>query len=266
MTKLSLSQVLASSDRLNGMLQFPVPPNWMQGRTTYGGFSSALLLAAARNAVDVLPPLRSALINFTAPIGSPPLIETEVLRNGRNVTTINTRARIEGNTAALGTFTFGKAQESHVVFEHPAKAEIQPEITEHYFPPDLPKLPIAFLENFDVRLIDGARPFAGAERGYVKVWARHNDADMRDRIEGLIAIADLLPPAIFPTLKKPGNNSSMNWIFNMLSEDIHTRDGWWLMEHQLTAGHDGYSSQVMRMWNTDGDLIVDGMQSVIIFV
>ncbi len=266
MTKLSLSQVLGSSERIDGDLQFPVPPNWMQGRTTYGGFSSALLLAAARNAVEDLPPLRSALINFTAPIGSPPLIETEVLRKGRNVTTVSARARIEGKTAALGTFTFGQAQDSHVAFTLPAKAETQPEVTEHYFPPDLPKLPIAFLENFDVRLIDGARPFAGAESGYVKVWARHNDADMRGRIEGLIAIADLLPPAIFPTLKKPGNNSSMNWIFNVLSEDIETRDGWWLMEHQLTAGHDGYSSQVMRMWNTDGDLVVDGMQSVIIFV
>ncbi len=266
MTKLSLSQVLDSSECIDGELQFPVPSNWMQGRTTYGGFSSALLLAAARRAIDDLPPLRSALINFTAPIGSPPLIETEVLRKGRNVTTINARARIEGKTAALGAFTFGQSQDSHVAFEFPAEATTQPEATEHYFPPDMPKFPIAFLENFDVRLIDGARPFAGADRGYVKVWARHNDAQMRGRMEGLIAIADLLPPAIFPTLKKPGNNSSMNWIFNVLSEDLETRDGWWLMEHQLTAGHDGYSSQVMRMWNTEGELVVDGMQSVIIFV
>lgn len=266
MLNLSLSQVLDNPERVGDQQRFQVPPNWMQGRTTYGGFSSALLLAAARNAVENLPPLRSALINFTAPIGSPPLIETEVLRMGRNVTTVSTRARIDGKTAALATFSFGHAQDSHVAFPLPASAETQPESTDHYFPPNLPKLPIAFLENFDVRLIEGARPFEGAERGYVKVWARHNDIKVRNRIEGLISIADLLPPAIFPTLKKPGNNSSMNWIFNVLAEDIQTRDGWWLMEHQLTAGHDGYSSQVMRMWNTDGDLVVDGMQSVIIFV
>ena len=89
---------------------------------------------------------------------------------------------------------------------------------------------------------------------------------MWNRTEGLIAVADLPPPAIYPTLRKPGPNSSMNWIFNVMSDDIATRDGWWLLEHQLTAGRDGYSSQVMRVWNTDGDLIVDGMQSVIIFV
>lgn len=266
MSKLSLSQVLDTPDRVDGQLRFQVPPNWMQGRTTYGGFSSALLLTAARDAVDDLPPLRSALINFTAPIGSPPLIETEVLRMGRNVTTISARARIDGKTAALATFSFGHAQESHVAFPLPASAVPNPEVTDHFFPPHLPKLPIAFLENFDVRLIEGGRPFEGVERGYVKVWAQHNDPKMWDQIEGLISIADLLPPAIFPTLKKPGNNSSMNWIFNLLAEEIQTRDGWWLMEHKLTAGHDGYSSQVMRVWNADGDLVVDGMQSVIIFV
>ena len=266
MSKLSLSEVLKAAENTDGRMCYPVPQNWMQGRTTYGGFSAALLLSAARARVSDLPPLRSALINFTAPIGSPPLIETEVLRQGRNVTTINTRAEIDGKVAALGTFSFGHAQNSHAAFSFPSKPAAEPEATDHYFPPDLPKPPIAFLENFEVRLLEGARPFAGAERGYVRVWARHKDVQMRDRIEGLIAIADLLPPAIFPTLKRPGNNSSMNWIFNVLSEDIQTRDGWWLMEHELTAGHDGYSSQVMRVWNADGDLVVDGMQSVIIFV
>ena len=38
-----------------------------------------------------------------------------------------------------------------------------------------------------------------------------------------------------------------------------------MMETQLTAGNGGYSSQVMRVWNTDGNMVADGMQSVIIF-
>ena len=46
-------------------LTAPLPENWMQGRTTYGGLTAALLLEAARRGHADLPPLRSAMINFT---------------------------------------------------------------------------------------------------------------------------------------------------------------------------------------------------------
>lgn len=266
MSLLTLAEVLDSAEVGEDCLSYPVPENWMQGRTTFGGFSSALMLATIHARHGSLPPLRSALINFTAPIGKAPSIKTEVLRQGRNVTTILARAEIDGQVAALGTYAFGHGQDSHVEFSHPSRPADPPEQTDHYFPPELPRPPIAFLENFDVRMVEGALPFTGAERGYVRLWARHRDERMWDRVEGLISVADIPPPAIYPTLKKPGPNSSMNWIFNVLTEDIKTRDGWWMLEHQLTAGRDGYSSQVMRVWNTEGDLIVDGMQSVIIFV
>jgi len=266
MTTQTLADVLNARENHNGASRYPVPATWMQGRTTFGGFSSALMLAAVYAQHEGLPPLRSALINFTAPIGSAPTIRTEVLRQGRNVTIIHVRAEIEGKAAALGTFSFGHPQDSHVAFGLPSQPAPEPEAAADYFPPGLTRLPIPFLQNFDVKLVEGALPFTGAEKGYLRLWARHKDPQMWNRMEGLICVADLPPPAIYPTLTKPGPNSSMNWIFNVLSDDIQTRDGWFLLEHQLTAGQDGYSSQVMRVWNTDGDLIVDGMQSVIIFV
>ncbi len=266
MSEPSLFDVLSAAEAQGDCLSYPIPQNWKQGRTTFGGFSSALMLSTVYNRHKDLPPLRSALVNFTAPISDPPLVKTEILREGRNVKTISARAEIGGIVAAQATFSFGRAQDSHVAFDCPAKPADAPEMTEYYFPPDLPRPPIPFLTNFDVRKVEGELPFMGADRGYLRLWARHNDPRMWNRTEGLIAIADLPPPAIYPTLKKPEPNSSMNWIFNVLSEDIQTRDGWFLLEHQLTAGRDGYSSQVMRVWNTEGDLIVDGMQSVIIFV
>jgi hypothetical protein len=89
---------------------------------------------------------------------------------------------------------------------------------------------------------------------------------MWTRPEGLIGIADVLPPAVFPMCRKPGPNSSVTWICNLLSGTPGTRDGWWMLETDLTAARDGFSSQVMRGWNTDGELVIDGMQSVVIFV
>lgn len=91
-----------------------IPDSWKQGRTAYGGLSAALLLARARGDHPELPPLRSALVNFTGPLTSAPDLTTEVLRAGRNVTTVYARADIEGQAACTATFSFGAARESHL--------------------------------------------------------------------------------------------------------------------------------------------------------
>ncbi len=265
MTDQSLDDVLKSATRENCGLRYTVPPGWTQGRTAYGGFTAALLLNAALDRQEGFPPLRSALVNFTGPVSEAPLVRSEVLRQGRNVTTVNTRAEIAGKVAAQGTFSFGAAQDSHVSQECPAMPSPAPEDTAPFFDAER-RAPVAFFDNFEIRLIEGAVPFSGASRGYARVWARHRAPEMWERAEGLIAIADLLPPAVFPMFTKPGPNSSMTWICNFLKPRSGTRDGWWMVETDLTAAHEGYSSQVMRMWNTDGDLVVEGMQSVVVFV
>ena len=57
----------------------------------------------------------------------------------------------------------------------------------------------------------------------------------------------------------------MTWIVNILSDKPETEDGWWHVESKMTAARGGYSSQVMRIWNTAGELVVEGMQSVAVF-
>jgi len=266
MTDVTLAEVLATAEQDGTAPRYQVPENWAQGRTAFGGFTGALLVNAARRDRPDLPALRSALINFTAPVSQPPTIHAEVLREGRNITTVATRAEIDGKVAATGTFSFGHAQESQLNVGHTAPDAPQgPDDTPSYFPPALKRPPVRFFVNFEVKLIEGSLPFSGADRGYVRIWARHRDPAMWGTLEGLIAIGDVLPPAAFPMMTRPGPNSSMNWIINLLSDHANTRDGWYMMETQLTAGNGGYSSQVMRVWNTDGDMVADGMQSVIIF-
>ena len=131
---------------------------------------------------------------------------------------------------------------------------------------EMRRLPARFFHNFEIKLIEGAVPFAGVEKGKMRVWCRHRDTDSRGSLEGLFCLGDALPPAIFPKCKIPGPNSSVNWMFNLMVEDIATRDGWYMLESELTAAENGYSSQVMRLWNTEGQLVADAMQSVVIFM
>ncbi|WP_448325740.1 thioesterase family protein [Sulfitobacter sp. M13] len=122
MTDVTLAEVLATAEQDGAAPRYQVPENWAQGRTAFGGFTGALLVNAARRDRPELPALRSALINFTAPVSQAPTIHSEVLREGRNITTIATRAEIDGKVAATGTFSFGHAQESQLNVGHTAPA------------------------------------------------------------------------------------------------------------------------------------------------
>ena len=265
MTDMSLAEALAATEDANGDLIAPAPPNWMQGRTTYGGYSAALLLHAAQSLTPDPPPIRSALINFTGPISSAPTLTAKTLRAGRNVTTVSADATLDGAVAATGVFTFGGARASEIDASLPAPDAPPPDALEPLVPPQAAPFVPRFLQNFDMRLIDGHRPYSGASEGYLRCWGRHKDEASREGPVSLFCFADGLPPAVFATLNKRTTNSSMTWICNFLSDDLATEDGWWQTETRMTAAKGGYSSQVMRIWNSRGDLVVEGMQSVIIF-
>lgn len=241
-----------------------IPDSWKQGRTAYGGLSAALLLAYSKSQHEALPPLRSALINFTGPVTGAPNLSAELLRRGRNVTTIQARADIDGNAVCTGTFAFGAPRESHLQIDHPAPDAEPPEETEPYIDQVSPFVP-AFLNNFETRLIEGTRPMRGGTRGYLRLWARHAEPAARDGETALLCLGDILPPSTLPIAKKLGPVSSMTWICNILRSP-ETEDGWYQVECDLTAVQDGYCSQVMRIWNSQGQLVIEGMQSIAVFV
>ena len=46
---MSLPKALAAARPIDGGFATTIPDDWMQGRTSYGGFSAALALVAAQN-------------------------------------------------------------------------------------------------------------------------------------------------------------------------------------------------------------------------
>ena len=66
-------------------------------------------------------------------------------------------------------------------------------------------------------------------------------------------------------MQRLGPISSINWSFNVLDPAPATRDGWWLGETSSEWADHGYSSERLRLWNTDGQLVMSGQQSVAIF-
>ncbi len=265
MSDVGLDTILNGMTPDNDAWTAHIPETWMQGRTAYGGLSSGLLIGAALRQHADLPPVRSALINFTGPVGATPRITTEILRQGRNVTTVLAKAEMDGQTATVGTFSFGASRDNDIRYDRPAPPADAPDACDPLIPDFAQSFAPRFQTNFETRLIAGDRPMARADHGYTRNWARHRDPASRTGSASLLCLADILPPAVYPMMTQMGRNSSMTWICNFLDDDLSTEDGWWHAETDLSGARDGYSSQVMRVWSSDGRLVIDGMQAVAIF-
>jgi acyl-CoA thioesterase len=240
-----------------------VAENWLQGRTIYGGLTAALCLEGALCAFKDPPPLRSAHVAFIGPAEGALSVKADILRRGKSVTFVNADLIGDKGLAARAVFAFGAARPS-IFSTHfapapalPGPRAAPPYFTEGFGPP--------FAANFEVRRAKGALPFTGASEVDNFLWVRHRDPRATS-VSGLLALADMPPPAMFPMFPAPAPISSMTWALNFLSDHPQTEDGWWLLESKAENAAEGYSSQDMFVWNVAGEPVIAGRQSVAIFL
>lgn len=257
---MSLPQVLAAARPIDGGFAATVPENWMQGRTTYGGFSAALALIAAQRLVDGLPPLRSATVNFVGPLAGEVEVRAKLLRQGRNASWISAEVTGEGGVGLTATFVFMGAVEASSLHLHevPMPANVIP--LDQAVP--LPeRAGPSFAPNLDRRF---ALPQSGEKVPEICWWERIKVAEGLDPMVALILLADALPPGVMP-LTGPAPISSMTWLINLLTPLPETDGGWFLLRAAGNYAEKGCSSQDMAIWNTRGEAVAVGMQSIAIF-
>lgn len=239
-----------------------IPESWMQGRTTYGGLSAALCLEAVLRTFSNLPPLRSAQITFVGPAGDIVKLRPRILRQGKSVSFIEVAMEGERGPATRATFCFGESRESRLrhSFVKPPSLPA-PDASPTYLPDGAGP---NFIQHYEHRLAAGARPLAGSKQNDHYVWARHKD-NAATGVLALLALADMLPPAILPLLTEMPPVSSMSWMLNFLTPEPATEDGWWLLRSTAENAGDGYSSQNMSAWNHRGEAVITARQNVAVF-
>ena len=254
------------ADKVKSGLDYEISDSWRQGRTAYGGLTAGLSVAAAMRDFSDLPPLRSAQVTFVGPVTETPRFETRLLRQGRNVTSVQVLGLMGDKVASTSTLMFGASRESIIQQALPMPESPPPEACKGFHPDEHLSFAPQFTRYFDMLLIEGDRPFTGSDRGYLRCWTRHKDPACWDGSDSFMCLGDVLPPSAFPMFTTMGPISSMNWQMNFLGDDVTTEDGWYQIETILNAATGGYCSQLMRFWNKKGDLIAEGMQSVAVFV
>jgi len=236
-----------------------IPIGWHQGRTAYGGLSTALALAAVKARWSDLPPLRSAQVAFIGPVAGDAEIRTELLRRGRTAAYIQADVYAGNALGVRIVFIFMHPQESHVDLAPPQlDPGALPPMQKPVSAPDI----IRFAANFDIQS-------TGEEANgtaWISRWARLREREGLDTAVELMAIGDVLPPAAMRLFTRFGPISSMNWQINLLTPTPQTRDGWWLARARADAAQAGSSGQQMWIYNSDGALVATGTQSVALFV
>ena len=265
----ALDRVLALEPASDTLFRAHISEDWMQGRTTYGGLSAALALAAAKQAFPGEQPLRSALISFIGPVAGDCEITVRKVRESKSsrfimaeVTSTSDEGDVAYGTHAL--FTFSKARESHIDHHNLPMPAIAP-------PEDLTPLPAhparpAFTRHFDMRPANGSELLMAQDEAEILAWVRFDEAPSADTDIGLLALGDALPPAALTLFRQFGPVSSMNWTVHMLVDKPQTRDGWWLLHSRAEHSQRGFSVQEMTVWNRDGEAVARGGQGVGLFV
>ena len=256
---MTLPEIIAAGTSSADRCGFEIPPEWMQGRTSYGGLSTALALETALRLHPQLPPLRSAAVSFIGPLAGEVTVTARELRKGRNATWIAAEVTSEAGIGLTASFVFMGPVESalHLNDAPPPAGWIGPEDAL----PLPPRTGPGFLGNFEVRF---GLPRADKPLPELCWWVRLRDRAGLDPMVEMMTIADALPPGVMPLLRA-GPVSSMTWLVNLLTPSPTTRDGWWLVRSAGNYAENGCSSQEMGVWNAAGEPVAMGMQSIALF-
>ena len=257
----SLSDLLAGlGDDTAGDWAIEPPGDGRQGRTLYGGLTTALCAEAARRELGALPPLRSLQIAFAGPATGRVALAPQLVRRGRSAAFVAVDARGDDGPCARATLCCATARDSAIAHgrvdppDVPGPEDCRP-VPDGFGP--------AFLGHFDVRFAAGGVPFGGTAEPELTMWARHRDDGDIDPTVALVAVADVLPPAASPLYREPRPMSSMTWSLEILGTPSAT--GWYLLRSTSESIADGYGVQAMGCWDEAGHCLALGRQTVALF-
>lgn len=255
-----LPDMLAGAEPLDDGFALDITEDWLQGRTAYGGLTSAIALAAAQGLDAELPPLRSAQLAMIAPLAGRIEARARVLRRGRNATWVSAELTGEKGVGFTASFVFMRNIESALAINGYRLPEGVIAVDEAKAVP-MDRAPAFLRHHFDARF---ALPKSALGEADLCWWVRACHREGLDPAVECLLCGDALPTAVLPLLSFSVPISSMHWQVNML-DPAPDRDGWWLLRSTSAFARSGGASEHILQWNGSGTAAASGMQSVAVF-
>ncbi len=265
----ALSDLLARRVIGDTSVEFDIPEDWQQGRTTFGGLVAALAVQAMRDIAGSGWPtgvqLRALQTSFIGPVGKGTVqVTVQALREGKNVRQIQALVRQGPDTAALLLGVFGSDRETAL----PRLAPSQPAVA--IGPDAAPALPFVpgvapnFLQHLEMRWAEGGWPFSGSDSWHSRIHLRlRAEGDLVDAELLTVLLADAPPSPVISRFDRPTPASSVSWELELRPIDAAADlDGFWRVDTDALAADGGYVNQVSRLWTPGGELASLGYQVV----
>lgn len=264
-TCMNFSTVLSTARTSGNAVTLELTPDWLQGRTAYGGWQAALAVLAMRAVLGDAIELRSLQINFIAPV--PPGMVTAsaaMLRRGKSVAQLEARILVDGTVAFTAVGIFGAGRASAVTRQPVAHAIALAADAVADWPYAAGHMP-EFMRHFHVRWAQGKPPYSGAEHADASMYVRFRDDAVCSEAH-LIGLADAIPPSALSVLTRLSMISSINWTLELINplQDDEGSD-WFRFDAELTAATSGYAWENTAIWSSRGRLIALSRQCIAIF-
>ena len=269
-----LPQLLARRrvDAAAARVGFDITPDWLQGRTTFGGLIAALSVQAMLDLSDgTAMPLRALQTNFVGPVGAGELnVQVQLLRAGKNTRQMQATAYQRGPdgteaVAAVLLATFGAPRASTLPLLRPTAAAIAvgPEQAIRF--PIIDGVTPAFIRHFDLRWAEGAPPYSGGESWSTRLYLRLLDDEGLHPDVLTTLLADVPPSPAIGRLRAQAPASSVTWALELRPTAAAEPGAVWRIDMDTLAAADGYANQRGQLWTPAGELAALAYQVVAIY-
>lgn len=254
----------------DGRFRWEVPDGWQQGRGAWGG----LVSAGVGRAIELAEPestrtLRTLSVHMPGPLGvGPALVSVEPLRIGSGMSTwtivVTDLATGEPYAHAVGItgaarvpalacdmLTWGTAQ----------PPELPPWEELPILPSSTPGLP-RFMQFLELRVAEGLPLAGGVARcaGY----ARLTDQGTWDAAQ-LMGMVDAWFPTALLAVDRLRPMATVTYAAHLLVDPATIpAEEPLAFESTMSAAHEGFTSEIRRLWTLDGRLAVENHQSIVI--
>lgn len=237
-----------------------LPPDWSQGRTTFGGLQAAIATSAGAAAAGPERRVRTLDVGFAAPLVAGPVeVVAEVLGSGRSVTQVQVSLRQDGVLGCRAYVVAGLDRTSSIAVPGPppgSPAE-SPDAAEDPGTelPYLEGVMPVFTQHVHQRW-SGPFPYSGAgpEGAAIDGWCRHRTP--ASGLAAVVGILDAWPPTVLPMASGPSPASTVRWSAHFVEPvPPGAEKGWFRYEARTVHAAGGYVTSHARLYS-GGRLVV----------
>lgn len=232
--------------------------HWAIGGKPNGGYTLSILARAACHAVDAEHPLAVSAHYLRAPDSAPAEVRTEVVRQGRRVS--SARATLwQGDKPQIDALvSTGQLHGGSAEWMSRPAPDMPP--PEDCVPPGTEKFVLEIFDRVDMRIDPATAPFPKHTGDpTIRYWFRMRDETEPDPF-GLIVAVDAAPPTVF-NLQRYGWAPTVE--LTVLLRGLPA-PGWLRCESTTRMMADGWFDEEASVWDSTGRLVAQSRQLALV--